>query len=43
MKPARMTPLLNVLDIRASISFYETIGFTVTPVTANASQPMLIT
>ncbi len=30
MKPARMTPLLNVLDIRASISFYETIGFTVT-------------
>lgn len=29
MKPARMTPLLNVLDIRASVSFYEALGFAV--------------
>lgn len=29
MRPSRMTPLLNVLDIAASIGFYEALGFTV--------------
>lgn len=29
MEPARLTPLLNVLDVRASVAFYEALGFTV--------------
>jgi len=29
MEPARMTPLLNVLDIEASVSFYGALGFVV--------------
>ena len=29
MRPTRMTPLLNVLDINTSSGFYEALGFTV--------------
>ena len=29
MKPTRMTPLLNVLDLEVSVRFYEALGFRV--------------